>query len=197
MLKSLNTVYLYPTKYLKLRFTYNINLPEYKKKILEYIIELTDYNKNEVTIYDLLESFSDNVITNFRQIQSDIVSWKYVSIIYLDKPTNWNLIKVPLINMKGFAEEDENNKEYDLGIVKVSLHFELKPRPLSHKISGINMMLCMEEEKITNLVDKCLEPYISKIQIKNLNTYFKIVFLDKKKKLYIKPFLAIGHLESK
>lgn len=99
--------------------------------------------------------------------------------------------------MKGFAEEDENNEEYNLGIVKVSLHFELKPRSLSHKISGINMMLCTEAEKITNLVDKFLEPYMSKIQIKNLNTYFKIVFLDKKKKLYMKPLLAIGHLESK
>ena len=197
MLKSLNNIYLYPTKYLKLRFTYNINLLEYKKKNLEYIVELTDYNKSEVTVYDLLESFSDNVIANFRQIQGNIVSWDYVSIIYIDKPTSWNLIKVPLINMKGYAEEDENNEEHNLGIVKVSLHFKLKPRPLSHKISGINMMLCLEEKKITNLIDKCSEPYISEIQIKNLNIYFKIVFLDKKKKLYMTPLLAISHLESK
>lgn len=170
MFEQLKTVYITPTKIIRVRFRYK--LPSNQKKVLAYTLEIAQIQSYTLNVHDFLLSVLENILTPFILLQNHSVVWETVSITYPMKPNKSNdLLKLPLLNVRGFI-----NKKLDpsgLGIVNVSVRFKGKPLPFNTKVYGIDMFNINE-----NLLPGCSQIYEKEHFVDNTNVSYKVVFID-------------------
>nr|YP_009395115.1 hypothetical protein [Bryothamnion seaforthii]ARW63883.1 hypothetical protein [Bryothamnion seaforthii] len=80
MFEQLKHVFVYPTILIKLRFCYK--MPNLQVKVLNYLLNTKFIQSKQLSVYDFLISFMEDILTPLLLLQSKDVYWETVNITY-------------------------------------------------------------------------------------------------------------------
>lgn len=107
--------------------------------------------------------------------QNISVIWDTVSLTYPTLKNNkYDLIKVPLVEMRGQISSSARNTE--LGALQVNLRFTGQPKPFNKNIYGIE--ITNNKLQVQDIINEFSKVYKKEFKIEGTNAAFRLVQLQ-------------------